>query len=286
MSKSSEFRCLCNGENIDCIHCNGAGYTKHQIGFRSTRGLAVDKPSSESFKSKKDLIFRNQIANSIGQLRIDLRKSKNPNPAIVVSYVRKLMLALEMHGYFDIFYSILFQNSLNKLVKEINALPQENEDFRILTQATNSAAREYANLLSERESKIVQNAPMSGDSAKSPTPGLVRCPHCGARVFNQDHHDYLQHPKLRQPQVAASAARKKPSGKKSKKTIASRPATLQKPYSGTATPKTTQEVYADSSAIERALDARRKWGGRFRDNNGTFGSYPVHDSMDDESDAG
>ncbi len=34
------------------------------------------------------------------------------------------------------------------------------------------------------------------------------------------------------------------------------------------------------------MDARRTWGGRYRDFNGTFGSHPLHDNMDDESDAG
>lgn len=42
---------------------------------------------------------------------------------------------------------------------------------------------------------------------------------------------------------------------------------------------------ADTRRVEQAMDARRTWGGRYRDINGTFGSHPLHDNMDDESDA-
>lgn len=51
-------------------------------------------------------------------------------------------------------------------------------------------------------------------------------------------------------------------------------------------PGNLERARADTELVERRMDARYGWDGRFRDTNGTFGSHPRFDSMDDESEAG
>jgi hypothetical protein len=53
---------------------------------------------------------------------------------------------------------------------------------------------------------------------------------------------------------------------------------------GAVLAKSTQQTSERSGVGDDLRDAKRGWGHSFRDQQGAFGSYPVHDAHDDESD--
>jgi hypothetical protein len=53
---------------------------------------------------------------------------------------------------------------------------------------------------------------------------------------------------------------------------------------GAVLSKTTRQASEKSGIGDDLRDAKRGWGHSFRDEKGAFGSYPVHDAHDDESD--
>lgn len=165
----------------------------------------------------------------------------------------------------------------------------------------------------ETEARVEFQGPRAPAAIIRPVFKKLKCPHCGAFFPSNRFKSHIkrmhQAPvsdtgttgskqgKAAGPKPATSnpvgkqnamGRKKSPSAKSRSKQRQALPPTSgrrnHQPPSGLDTEFSRDR--ADTRRVEQAMDARRTWGGRFRDTNGTFGSHPLHDNMDDESDAG
>jgi hypothetical protein len=173
-------------------------------------------------------------------------------------------------------------------------------------------ASPHAVLIPEKKATAVEPVTKVAATIIRPIHKKLECPHCGASVpsnrlashIKRTHQTLVsdagaknsKQGKATGPNKQAARAvgmpnvtgrKKSPSAKSPSKQSKSLPTTSLRnrpPPSGPDAEFSRDR--ADTQGVEQAMDARRTWGGRYRDTNGTFGSYPLHDNMDDESDAG
>lgn len=176
-----------------------------------------------------------------------------------------------------------------------------------ITRHANSAATAPPNeAVAEEEASEGAAGLKAAPTIIRPEFKLLECPHCGAHVrshklsshINRRHQRPISssegkkqratQPSLHEAGKPAMASRKRSaSGKlRSKNKVVPRDSRRRNRPSTWGLDTEISRDRVDTGRVERAMDARRTWGGRFRDTNGTFGSYPLHDNMDDESNAG
>ena len=298
------FKCPCEGENPDCVHCNGSGHTSRPVELRSNRTLSLDHPSTEPFRTKRERLFDVQISNELPYLREAYLRQKDRSQVVFLTYLRRLATALSKPGSPSLLYwlpELWDDGDLSSLARRLGDGRKSAEDVRILARAARAC------LVVVKAARTKKRATGAGQQqqtrgAVDERSQLLRCPHCGTVIYNQDQHNQLFHPGLgvrpkpvkppkravQAPQISPLAVTPVPAARQ--------PATAKPQKSAHTTPRRSNpasppvkdvgRARADTGPVERDMDARRTWGGRFRDTNGTFGSHPLHDSMDDESNPG
>ena len=298
------FKCPCEGENPNCVHCNGSGRTSRQVELRSNRTLSLDHPSTEPFRSKRERLFEIQISNELPYLRDAYLRQEDASQVLFFTYLRRVALALENTSTSKglIWLPELWgDGDLSSLASRLGGGGKISEDIRILAKAARSCLD-----IVKKAARAKSKATGAGQEQPRRVVGrdsqLLRCPHCGTMIYNQDQHNMLFHRGLRaQPKrvkppkpeaqapaikplgVAPAPAARVPAKAKPRK---SAPITKVRTSPTSTNVKDVEKGRADTGPVERDMDARRTWGGRFRDTDGTFGSHPLHDRMDDESNAG
>ena len=95
--KEQRFPCPCDGENSDCIHCDGVGWTSHPVGLRARRTLSLSKPTPGRFRGKRELLFEQQFKREIPHLAaktLGARKQGIRSTAFA-EYINRLIEALD-----------------------------------------------------------------------------------------------------------------------------------------------------------------------------------------------
>ncbi len=388
------FKCPCDGENSQCVHCGGTGTTSHEVALRSSHTFSVEKASSEPFRSKREKLFDLQVSRELQFLRDKFLNESGGSPAIFVDYLVRLIE--KTSPSFLHFCSKLRAGDLKGFASAWNRDSHLPESFRIILKATDDALAVYERALAVKRSQRGKKSghgelfyrpfKMKGGAPNVMSTPMEACPECGKLVGSLELHVQLHHPGIypkhkrirtqnttaAEPQQAPSqlppqtSVTAQPTGKveavvvrpvhkmlicpqceakvksnrlhshiqrnhqppivevdaadsglaqvtaskrSSKQRIGSpekaiakknaKPRTqsqMKKALPKGAAPRVMKSVSGlhanlsrdsvDTERVERKMDARRTWGGSFRDTNGTFGSYPLHDSMDDESGAG
>ncbi len=296
------FKCTCEGENPDCVHCNGSGQTSRPVELRSNRTLSLDRPSTEPFRTKRERLFDVQISNELPYLREAYLRQQDRSQVVFFSYLRRLAMALGKPGAPSLLYwlpELWGDGDLSSLASRLGDDRRSAEDLRILGRA----ARACLLVVKAERSKKRATGPGQQEQARKVVDErsqLLRCPHCGTLIYNQNQHNQLFHPGVRpkpvkSPKRAVQAPQISPlaltPGPAARQPAKAKPQKSAPAIPGRSSPASTLvkdvgRARADTGPVERDMDARRTWGGRFRDTNGTFGSHPLHDSMDDESNPG
>lgn len=298
MPSQAWFKCPCDGENNDCLHCNGSGQTTSQLQMRSSRTLSLDHPSSEPYLTKREKNFDLQVNRGLSHLQETFLQSRGESPAVFVNFLILLIATIEKDPFVrGVLLAPLEAGELRSFAQALQSF-RANETVRIISRATDAAIAAYERAVLAKRQAAVQRRPIS-PAAKSIDPKLIQCTICGKHIYDQHQHNKLFHPNLRKrqggvasTQVVARACQQNQSNKLPPHQLKQSQISAKSPGSKTGQPPQShyntsmQHELARSSAAEQAMDAHRTWGGRFRDTNGTFGSYPLHDRMDDESDAG
>lgn len=301
---SALFKCPCEGENPDCIHCNGRGQTSRPVELRSNRTLSLDHPSTEPFRTKRERLFDVQVSNELPYLREAYLRQKDLSQVIFFTYLRRLAMALDKPGAPSLLYwlpELRGDGNLSSLASRLGDGMKSTEDVRILARAARAC------LVVVKAARTKKGATGAGQQqqarrAVDERSQLLRCLHCGTVIYNQDQHNQLFHPGLgvrpkpvkppkravQAPQISPRVVTPTPAARQPAKSKPqkSTPATPGRSSPASTPVKDVGRARADTGPVERDMDARRTWGGRFRDTNSTFGSHPLHDSMDDESNAG
>ena len=298
------FKCPCEGENPNCVHCNGSGQTPRPVELRSNRTLSLDRPSTEPFRSKRERLFEVQISNELPYLREAFLRQEDRSQVVFFTYLRRLAVTLGKPSEPGLLYwlpELWGDGDLSSLANRLDGGRKSGENVRILARAARAC---LVIVKAARTERSATGADQQQQARKvvDERSQLLRCPHCEKVIYNQDQHNQLFHPGLRArpkrvkppkqaeqaPRISPIAVTPVPAPLAPAKAKPQKSAPVTKGRSShTPTPvKDLDRARADTGPIERDMDARRTWGGRFRDTNGTFGSHPLHDSMDDESNAG
>ncbi|RYH64910.1 MAG: hypothetical protein EON54_06205 [Alcaligenaceae bacterium] len=340
------FKCSCEGENPNCMHCDGSGWTKRAVGLRSaSRSLLVRPPKPqnvsatvsqvEPYQTSKEREFARMMSNEMTRLKREFIGQEGDSPVLFYVFLQRLLRAVQPPGNFSLgpFLVRPFEQGGLKGIAEKFGCFTDDPDWwlRTMGRATRECHLAYESALAQKKTLALQQKqqkkkqkqlharppkrknrqPTPNNSAAQnavPDPQLVQCPHCGKRIYDQDRgqHNRLFHPELKSDKAASKPAKsakpsvQPPTGRtQTRHTPAQTPTPpqakkgrLQSDSSkGRARPLqqptgNLERARADTEPVERRMDARYRWGGSFRDPNGTFGSHPRFDSMDDESDAG
>ncbi|MBV7541989.1 hypothetical protein [Acidovorax sp. sic0104] len=298
------FKCPCDGENNDCVHCDGTGWTRHKVELRSRRTLSLEKATPGRFRSKQELLFEQQFKREIPHLaaRAFALRKEGIRSSVFVEYIDRLVEALDAKHTFSLCRhfapKMAHDGELSALRSRLEQLdPDPSGPVGIVLQAVSACIRAGACRTSTggKKDRALSAAHKTGDTS---TPVArerpFACRLCGSMIYNQEQHNQLFHPKPESNGARAAnkplpkqaldpsprPSRRAPSAPTPRRTARTRGS------SGPAAARGIESARADTGSVEQAMDARRTWGGRFRDTNGTFGSYPLHDNMDDESGAG
>lgn len=283
------FKCSCDGENSDCMHCGGSGQTVTPVEMRLRRTLSLDHPSSEPFRSKREKRFDSQVSSQLSDLREKFISGLGDGPDEFVNLLKRLVEVIDKNAQY-LLSDFFNKGDLKGLAKLMLGLSKSNENLRILAKAVNDTLAVYEKALADKREKTKSLPQMAPSVIENHRLAWFQCPFCNQKICDQKQHNQLFHPKLK----ARSRSFNKPK-EKDKALPPSQPALRSKSPIGTAREQSFLAPAALTKGLpdcsnpqtgEHAMDARRTWGGRFRDTNGTFGSYPLHDDMDDESDAG
>lgn len=309
--EEQRFPCPCEGENSDCIHCDGAGWTSHPVGLRARRTLSLSKPTPGRFRGKRELLFEQQFKREIPNLAaktLAARKQGIRSTAFA-EYINRLIEALDTGNSVSFWRGfvreVAYDDELAALQTRLQRLNlAASEPLQIVALAVGACIRAGACRPVTAGSSAPENA--ASQKSRRASQQVEReqpfaCPHCGSQIYNQRQHNRLFHPKAKDREAVMSTRPLKKQALEPSQRAEARsqpPITQAKPPKrrvGTASGRSVPEhesgeglerARADTGPVERAMDARATWGGRFRDTNGTFGSYPLHDNMDDESDPG
>lgn len=307
--QEAEFKCPCEGGNSECSHCQGTGLTRYQVGVRSQRTLSLNSSiEATPFFTKRERLIGQQVNNQLRHLRVKFLSEKNERPTLFITYLRKLVLELRCNEILSKYRGFFFYDDVKQLPKLLGDLTKTHEKERIIADATKSAIRIYrtalALKLAKKKKPVKVEEQFENASPHISESSFFKCPHCQRKIFDQTQHNQLFHPSDRSFPI-----RRKETSQKSKLRGASSyvqaptavPAVIKKSKKNlnqtkkitaarskvnvviSAPPENQNQAKAD--IVERSMDALRNWGGTFRDTNGTFGSYPLHDNMDDESNA-
>lgn len=280
------FDCTCAGENPECIHCNGSGQTTKQM-VRSSRTLSLERPSSEPYRSKKERLYDLQVNRELPHLRLLFESSSTNESDVFVKYLKRLLASL-LGSDAWLWDEVQTDKQLGLLAREFKGRENSpSEVVRIFAKATATCWVTFTK--SQTKRKML---PLGKALQKDPRPdtGLsqrVLCSKCGAMVYSIDQHFQLFHPNTTANRSSKFTGRLSLSRSASK--ALSTGATGKTYSEGKEKPEpifrgpVSDKARTDTSNIERDMDARYAWGGRFRDTDGSFGSYPLYDSMDDES---
>lgn len=313
MPQEIDFKCPCDGENNECIHCQGTGFTNRQIGVRSQRTPSIKNTSTTNdYKSNRERLLNQQIANQIYYLRTKFINQADDRPTIFISYLNQIALSLNCHFIRFKYPSFFLNYNLKELPLILEHLEKTNENQRILADAIELAISTFHSLpkpiRKNKKSKKTANARKShrAEALKSEVAKKwFLCKHCNRKIYNQEQHNYLFHPaeiiknkvqpadkikkqneQLLPDNPKASKNQQYSEAINNKKHPDKKPKTDKKNIRNTyQTPRHDNVIQRNADQFERAIDGLRNWGGTFRDNNGTFGSYPLHDAMDEESSA-
>jgi hypothetical protein len=283
------FDCTCGGENPECIHCNGSGQTRKQM-VRSSRTLSLDRPSSEPYRSKKERIYDLQVNREMPHLRSLFESSSTNESDVFVKYLKRLLASL-LGSDTWFWEKVQTDKQLGLLAREFKDRENSSSEVvRIFAKATATCWVIYNKSQPTKKRLSVGKALQKDPRPDTSLSQRVRCSKCGAMVYSIDQHFQLFHPSIpanRPSKVTSRMSLSQPTSE------AMSTGATGKPYSkgkGQTEPisraPVSDKARTDTSNIERAMDARYAWGGRFRDTNGSFGSYPLHDGMDDESGPG
>lgn len=313
MPKEIAFKCPCDGENSECIHCQGTGFTNRQIIVRSQRTLSINSTSTTTpYKSNRERLLNQQIANQIHHLRTKFINQKDDKPTIFIRYLNQIAFSLECHFICFRYPNFFLNYNLKELPQILERLKKTNENERILADAIELAINTFQSL--QKPIKKTKKSKQSITKQKVYPPENFKseaakkwflCKHCNRKIFNQEQHNYLFHPaeiinnkaqptdkKNKQKTKILSDTDKNSKNLKNLEAINNKKHSAQKTKSDRQTIENSHHTRQHDSIdqrnadqLERALDGLRNWGGTFRDNNGTFGSYPLHDAMDEESNA-
>lgn len=317
-------KCPCEGENPDCIHCNGSGLTSRRVELRSSRTLSLGKTSNSPFRSKREKLFDVQISKELPHIKELYQRQADGSRVVFFNYLRRLATALDHPSPPALLYclpELWGDGDLESLAsRRGGGSAVQVENLQIMARAAQAClaivrstekkekgkdgAKGQEQRLKQEKQQAQQNQQKQqlARFAAAERARMVSCPYCGTLNYNQDQHNQLNHPELRTLSAGAKTPRPKikappPSRPAAAPVAVTRPVIAQKPQRSSpptnrpsstpaASTKNVERARADTGPVERAMDAKYGWGGRFRDENGTFGSYPVHDPMDDESDAG
>lgn len=238
-----------------------------------------------------------QLPHKLANLRDAFLREDGESSAVFSNFIRMLALSIDPNrASRHLFASYPGKGILQSLQLSIQSVRDTGEKAQLLAKAADATVAAYEKALVQKQ-QLAKARQKSAPAVESLGPRLIQCPHCRSKIYNQDQHNQLFHPSLRAPTPRPKNAKpaRKPATKLSPK-AQSQPAPKQtesyringgKRYSPVSpAPGPSPRNRVDTEAVERRMDALRTWGGRFRDTNGSFGSYPVHDSMDDESNAG
>lgn len=323
-TEPTTYKCPCEGENPDCIHCNGSGLTSRRVELRSSRTLSLGKTTNAPFRSKREKLFEVQISKELSHIKELYQRQADGSRVVFFNYLRRLATALDHPsppGLLYFLHELWGDGDLESLAsRRGGGSAAQVENLQIMARAAQAClaivrstakkvkgkdgVRGQEQRLRQEKQQAQQNQQTQhlARYAAAERAHMVSCPYCGTLNYNQDQHNQLNHPELRTLPVGAKPPRPKikappPSRPAVTPVATTRPAVAQKPHRSSpstkrqsspapALTKNIERSRADTAPVERAMDAKYVWGGSFRDTNGTFGSHPLHDSMDDESNAG
>lgn len=337
------FKCSCEGENPNCMHCDGAGWTVRPVGSRSaarsspvrptkSKAISTGAAQGESFLNAKEREYARMISNEMTRLKRDVVGRSSAGPLLFYAFLQSLFRSVQPGTDFAwaAFLPPLEQAGLKGIAEKFSAFAGDpNWRLRTVARATRECHRAYESALAQKKALALQqqqekqkqkqsqlrppkrkkvrlSSPLQNSSAQNatPAPQTVQCGYCSRRIFAEDfeQHHRLFHPELKsvlsltkparsvQPPAARTKVRETtvhpptpPQTRRAAKqsgTSKARTRTLEQPS------RNLERARADTGPVERRMDARYGAGGRYRDTDGTFGSYPLHDDMSDESDAG
>lgn len=298
------FKCPCDGENPNCVHCNGSGLTSRQVELRSKRTLSLEHTSAEPFRSKRERLFEIQVSSELRNLRDAYLRQEDESQVVFFSYLRRLAVALDKTYSQTLVYwlpELWGDGDLSSLASRLDGGSKVGENVRILAKAARACLEVIKSARAEK--KAAGKGPQQARKVVERDSQLLRCPHCGTMIYDQGQHNILFHqgqrgrsksvkpPKrdVQAPSIKQLAVKLVPTARvQAAKSKPPKPDHTNKGLTRPVHPHVNDldRAQADTSPVERDMEARRTWGGRFRDTNGTFGSHPLHDSMDDESNAG
>ena len=284
--EQKNFDCTCAGENPECIHCNGSGHTTKQM-VRSSRTLSLDRPSSEPYRSKKERLYDLQVNREMPHLRSQFESSSTNESDVFVKYLKRLLASLlgSDTWFWD---EVQTDKQLGLLAREFKCRENSSSEVvRIFAKATATCWVTFNKSQPKRKRLPVGKAFQKDPRPDTSLSQRVLCSKCGAMVYSIDQHFQLFHPSTTANRPSTITGRMPLSQSANKATSTGATGKNYSAGKGKSEPISwalfSDKARTDTSNIERAMDARCAWGGRFRDTNGSFGSYPLHDSMDDES---
>lgn len=287
-NSGKKFSCPCNGENELCSHCHGSGKISRLIEPRSRRTLSVNNLSNDSFITKKEKLILLQVNLKIEILRKKFLEKEDNNPINFVKYIFDLIEFIDHGNFFHHLHAYSTgSEKIEILHNSIKKFRNISQDSKLLNMVVDTVITCYQATLNQKKNNQTKNQTKNKNQSIETPDLIINCPYCSKKIYNQNQHNQLYHPEHRT---------KSSKTKRNKKFVQNRSSTCPPdkyrvegaidPLATTDEHNRNQKSLVNSEFVERNMDAYHTWGGRFRDTNGSFGSLPLHDGMDDESSAG
>jgi len=210
------FKCTCEGENSNCIHCDGTGWTRRQVAVRSSGVRArLSDPNTETFQTQKEKLFARQVHNELPKLRSLFLEQEGLSPRPYLAFLTRLADALDENMRF--FLTELAGGNLTALAMSLERVRTGPiEAYRIVANAAQDCLLDYERALEKKKSQPLPKQ-VAGASSRKPEEG-ARCSQCGVVIFDLRIHNRLAHPNLNlepadvraQKQVAPSVSSSPP----------------------------------------------------------------------------
>ena len=278
------FPCTCGGENANCMHCDGTGLsTKRPRTLReqsqtlrelSTRiskngadpGMAVPDGLSPIQKQRRMLLDRTAELTKASHTPERLPKpAKLPSARISTNTSGRCPICKKQFKNMQGFRAhAQSKHTAEAAMRNKSERPQE-EPALSKPRSPKSSPKDVAVQYLPRQVRTPSNTTMGKKGPRKTSESTTQLEPKGNRLGSRK--------SLSGPLQSALEKYRQTSRPAKKEETSAEESTVKSHVPGTA-PRGGNEK----------LDAKYGWGGTFRDN-GEFGSYPSHDSMDDESNA-